>query len=70
MQDHPSNRGAAKTGWYYCLDHKTVEPYAGCRDEVRLGPYDSPEEGARALEIVGERNVEWDTDPAWNDEDE
>ena len=56
--------------WYYCLDHKRVEPHNGCRAEVRLGPYDTRAEAARALEKVEERNAEWDNDPAWNDEDD
>jgi hypothetical protein len=56
--------------WYYCLDHKRVEPLTGCRAEVRLGPYDTREDAARALEKVEERNAEWDNDPAWNDEDD
>jgi hypothetical protein len=56
--------------WYYCLDHKTVEPEEGCRAEVRLGPFGTREEATKALEKVGQRNVEWDNDPAWNDEAE
>ena len=56
--------------WYYCLDHKRVEPLNGCRAEVRLGPYDTREEAARALEKVEQRNLEWDNDPAWKDDDE
>ena len=55
--------------WYYCLDHKAVEPDYGCRAEVRLGPYPTKEEAAAALEKVDQRNQEWETDPAWNDED-
>jgi hypothetical protein len=62
------NQDPANSGWFYCLDHKTVEPMEGCRAEVRLGPYPTREEAARALEKVDERNEEWDTDPAWNDE--
>ncbi|HEU4750787.1 MAG TPA: hypothetical protein VFT54_06980 [Acidimicrobiia bacterium] len=55
--------------WFYCLDHKQVEPEKGCRADVRLGPYETREEAAMALEKVEQRNVEWDTDPAWNDDD-
>ncbi len=54
--------------WFYCLDHQTVEPAEGCRAEVRLGPYPSHAEAARALERAEERNQDWDQDPAWNDE--
>lgn len=62
------NQDPASSGWYYCLDHKTVEPAEGCRAEVRLGPYPTREEAAQALETVDRRNEEWDKDPAWNDE--
>lgn len=54
--------------WYYCLDHQRVEPRKGCRADARLGPYKTREEAARALEKVEQRNLEWDSDPAWNDD--
>lgn len=54
--------------WFYCLDHQTVEAVEGCRAEVRLGPYPSRAEAARALERAEERNQDWDEDPAWNDD--
>jgi hypothetical protein len=37
---------------------------------VRLGPYPTREEAARALKKVEQRNVEWDNDPAWSDDDQ
>ena len=46
--------------WWYCLKHRTVEHGAGCPGKDRLGPYASREEASRALEIVQERNREWD----------
>ena len=64
------SRTAPEPTWFYCLDHKSVEPQDGCRAEVRLGPYPTREEAARALEKVEERNEKWDTDPDWiEDED-
>lgn len=54
--------------WYYCLKHHEVEGREGCRAADRLGPYDTREEAARALEIVAERNKEWEEDPVWNDD--
>ncbi|MGO1972398.1 MAG: hypothetical protein ACTH2Q_05505 [Propionibacteriaceae bacterium] len=54
--------------WYYCLDHKTVEPYQGCKSANRLGPYPSREAAEGALETVSERNEDWDNDPRWNDD--
>jgi len=55
-------------GWYYCLDHHTVEPRDGCRVTVRIGPFPTQEEAAEALETVKRRNLAWDNDPDWTDE--
>jgi len=55
--------------WYFCLDHQRVEPKLGCREEVRLGPYPSREEAAAALDRVERRNLEWENDPAWSEDD-
>jgi hypothetical protein len=46
--------------WWYCLKHHAVEHGGGCPDKDRLGPFASQEEAARALEIVRERNRDWD----------
>jgi hypothetical protein len=54
--------------YWYCLTHHQVEGEEGCRNQDRLGPYDTPEDAARALEKVQERNEAWDTDPDWNDD--
>jgi hypothetical protein len=51
----------------FCLKHHAVEAQDGCAYKDRLGPYDTEEEAARALEKVKERNEEWDNDPRWND---
>jgi hypothetical protein len=51
--------------WYYCLEHKTVEPYEGCRAEVRIGPFATREEAESALETVARRNEQWENDPEW-----
>lgn len=56
--------------WYYCLDHHRVEPYEGCRSLSRLGPFNSPTEAAHALERVAERNLDWENDPRFSDEDD
>lgn len=63
IQDHSGE-------WYYCLKHKTVEPYAACKAGDRLGPYASQAEAQAALEHVAERNEDWETDPRFNDPDE
>ncbi len=46
--------------WWYCLTHNTVEHGGGCPGKDRLGPYASKEEAQNALELVRERNEEWD----------
>jgi hypothetical protein len=56
--------------YYFCLKHHAVEEKKGCPASQRLGPYDSEEEAARALEKVAERNEAWDNDPNWNDLDD
>jgi hypothetical protein len=54
--------------YWYCLKHKTVEGEDGCRNQDRLGPYDSSDAASRALDKVQERNEDWDNDPDWNDD--
>lgn len=54
--------------FWFCLKHHTVEPREGCRNADRLGPYPDRDAAEHALEKVEERNQEWDSDPAWNDE--
>lgn len=56
--------------WYFCLTHKRVEGAKGCPAKDRLGPYDSREKAAHALENAEARSEQWDTDPDWNDDDE
>jgi len=54
--------------WYYCLDHRTVEPREGCPDRVRLGPYATRAEAEHALDKVAERNEAEDAaDRAWRE---
>jgi hypothetical protein len=51
--------------YWFCVTHHVVEQEDGCPNEDRLGPYDTAEQAARALEKVQERNDAWDHDPAW-----
>ncbi len=46
--------------WWYCLKHGTVEHGPGCPGKDRLGPYVTEDEARSALELVKERNQEWD----------
>jgi hypothetical protein len=48
--------------WWWCLDHAAVEPDAGCRNAVRLGPYESSDVAEQALELAHRRTEEWDAD--------
>ncbi|GAA4681069.1 hypothetical protein GCM10023347_39880 [Streptomyces chumphonensis] len=54
--------------WYYCLKHGTVEEGPQCGAADRFGPYPSRTEAAHAMDTARERNEEWRTDPAWNDD--
>lgn len=64
----PGSGDTVDQEWYYCLDHRTVETRDGCRAAVRIGPFPTAEEAARALETVERRNREWDHDPDWADD--
>ena len=48
------------SSWWWCLEHKQVEESLGCGSTTRIGPYDSPEKAATALERIGKREVEQD----------
>ena len=54
--------------YWFCLNHHAVEPQEGCAYKDRLGPYETEEEAARALEKAAERTKAWDEDPAWNND--
>lgn len=57
-----------KEEWYYCLRHRRVEPWNGCRNSDRLGPYPTEQEAEHALEKVSRRNDKWDEeDDLWDD---
>lgn len=44
--------------YWWCLEHKRVEESLGCGSTSRLGPYDSQQQAASALERVGKREAE------------
>ncbi len=46
--------------WFYCTRHHRVEQGHQCPGRFLLGPYDSAEAAARALERVKEHNEAWD----------
>ncbi|MGB8651469.1 MAG: hypothetical protein WCD35_12495 [Mycobacteriales bacterium] len=54
--------------YFWCTDHHAVEGDAGCRAEVRLGPYPTREAAEHALQGVAERNARLDAeDEAWEE---
>jgi len=55
--------------WFFCLKHHTVEPRDGCAERHRLGPYETREEAARAVESVREREEKLTAeDRKWEDD--
>lgn len=44
--------------WWWCLEHKAVEENAGCASTSRLGPYDSAEQAAGAIERTRVREAQ------------
>lgn len=46
--------------WWYCLRHNTVEFGPGCPDRVRLGPFETEDQAAAALQRAAARNEEWE----------
>lgn len=51
----------AKRWWYSLKTHKVEDDDGPTPGKDRLGPFDSPEDAARALETVQRRNEEWDS---------
>lgn len=57
--------------YWWCLEHGRVEGDGEDRGEVRLGPYDTEAQAARALETLHERDRERDAqDEAWRERGE
>ncbi|MBV9383410.1 MAG: hypothetical protein JOY82_10800 [Streptosporangiaceae bacterium] len=47
--------------WWFCLRHNTVEPEdTACPGKDLLGPYPTREAASHALDLVRQRNEEWD----------
>ncbi len=53
--------------WWFCLVHQRVEGEDGCANAERLGPFDTEDQAAHALQLARERNEQWDHDEdEWN----
>jgi hypothetical protein len=44
--------------WWWCLEHKQVEKDFGCGSTTRIGPYDTREDAAQAIERTRDRAAE------------
>jgi hypothetical protein len=44
--------------FWWCLEHKSVEQGLGCGSTTRIGPYDTQQQAAGALERVRRREGE------------
>ena len=52
--------------YWFCLEHHAVEQFAGCGSHNRVGPFDTEEAAARALQTIAERERKYDKeDAAW-----
>lgn len=67
--------GAPTGEFYFNVRTKMVEKGRQSSWEHLMGPYETEEDAAKALEIAQARNADWDEDEAawageWDDEDE
>jgi hypothetical protein len=55
-----------KTYWF-CVKHRAVEPFEGCGSQNRIGPFDTSEQAAQALDTIADRERRYDAeDAAWD----
>jgi hypothetical protein len=71
MQSVGMNNSGSGGQFYWCLRHNRVESGDDvCVSTDRLGPYGSAAEARRALDLVAERNAQWDAEDArWSGEE-
>jgi hypothetical protein len=48
--------------WWFCLIHKVVEEDPGCANASRLGPYETRELAAMAIDRISKRQEELDSE--------
>ncbi len=41
--------------FWYCMKHRRVEPYHGCANSDRIGPFPTEDAAAHALQTIAER---------------
>jgi hypothetical protein len=55
--------------FWYCVRHRRVEPYDGCKNADRVGPFQTEAEAADAMQTIAEREERYETeDSEWNDD--
>ena len=54
--------------WWWCLEHARDEEGRGCVNMNRMGPYDSAEQAAGALDRARERTAARDAEDAAEDD--
>ncbi len=58
--------------WWWCLEHNRVEQGKGCANMNRLGPYDTQEQAAAALDRARARTAANDAqdeaEAGWGDD--
>jgi hypothetical protein len=71
MQSVGMNNSGSGDQYYWCLRHNRVESGNDvCVAADRLGPYRTAAEAEHALELVAERNAQWDAEDArWSGEE-
>jgi hypothetical protein len=53
--------------FWYCMTHRRVEPYHGCKNADRIGPFQTEAEAAHALQTIAEREEQYEMeDSEWN----
>jgi hypothetical protein len=55
---------ASRGPWYWCLTHGRVEPAEGCANIERMGPFETRDLAATALDRAAQRTKDWDEDDA------
>jgi hypothetical protein len=56
-----STQDLSPTFWF-CEDHHTVEKFAGCGSRNRIGPFDTQQAAAKALETIAARERKYDAE--------
>lgn len=55
-------------GYWFCMIHRAVEPRAGCANSNRIGPFDTPGEAERALQIIAAREARYEAEETAEDD--